>query len=552
LRPPQKYLQKALRNPPQIEYINKIVNAAGKKQANKTDIIMDEKTNSPEPQLPEQDLLSQNEMLKSQLINSALINELVKVLHSCTDLDGIVKTVLLSFQDLVDFDRAILFTVNAEKFRLEPTSWLGVDDADTKRLSMPLGFDGGDITDAIFLNKHLFVDEPDPAYDVFSRELQSRSYIVAPLLRKPTRKCYEIRQCGNKSCRCYGSVNPYCWSAGSHGIGSNVSEDDKRRSCIACPAFSAKGVFWLDRKNNDAPITSDDITFLTNIVTLAGLVFDNFSMMNALDEANRGLTNANEKLRKVNYELEIAQANIRIDLEHARSIQQKLLPQNMTTSAGHYDIGSRYLAANSVGGDYYDLFNISEDAYGVIVADVSGHGVASALIMSMFKVLLKIYSRKETSPKTTLEQINELFISEAATEHFVTVFYAVVNTATQKFRYSSAGHCPIIYLHKQTAQCDMLKTDGLFLGVFPDMMLREKEADYARGEHRMVLYTDGLTEAVNSKNEMYGTERLQAIAVQTLPLSPNDAVQAILEHQKKFCGTRQQEDDMTLLVIDFK
>jgi phosphoserine phosphatase RsbU/P len=275
-------------------------------------------------------------------------------------------------------------------------------------------------------------------------------------------------------------------------------------------------------------------------------------MMNALDEANRGLTNANEKLLKVNYELEIAQANIRMDLEHARTIQQKLLPQDIMASAKYYDAGSRYFAANSVGGDYYDLFNISDDTYGVIVADVSGHGVASALIMSMFKVLLKIYSREETSPQKTLEQINDIFISEVATEHFVTVFYAVVNTAAQKIRYSSAGHCPILYMHKQTGRCVMLKTDGLFLGVFPNMLMNEKEADYTRGEYRMVLYTDGLTEAVNAKSEMYGTERLQGIATQTLPLGPSDAVQAILEHQKNFCGTQQQEDDMTLLVIDFK
>jgi serine phosphatase RsbU (regulator of sigma subunit) len=221
-------------------------------------------------------------------------------------------------------------------------------------------------------------------------------------------------------------------------------------------------------------------------------------------------------------------------------------------SAKHYDIGSRYLAANTVGGDYYDLFNISEDTYGLIVADVSGHGIASALIMSMFKVLLKIYSRKEVSPQKTLEQINDLFISEVATEHFVTVFYAVVNVTAQKIRYSSAGHCPILYLNKQTGNCVMLKTDGLFLGVFPDMLLREKEADYTRGEHRMVLYTDGLTEAVNEKDEMYGTERLQRIAEQTLSLSPSDAVSAILENQKSFCGKRLPEDDMTLLAIDFK
>ncbi|MDR0331749.1 MAG: serine/threonine-protein phosphatase [Chitinispirillales bacterium] len=514
---------------------------------------MDNKANAPVSRFSEQYLLSQNEMLKSQLINSALINELVKVLHSCTDLEGIVKTILLSFQDLVEFDRAVLFTINAEKFCLQPSHWVGIDDGTAKALTVPLGFDGGDITDAIFLNKHIFVDEPDPSNDIFGRELQSRSYIVVPLLRKLTRKCWEIRGCEKKSCRCYGSANPYCWSApNSCSDSPNPSEDDMRKQCVACPAFNTNGVFWLDRKSDDTPITSNDITFLTNIITLAGLVIENFSMMKALDEANHGLTNSNEELRKVNYELEIAQAKIRLDLEHARTIQQKLLPQDIRIYTQHYDISSRYLAANTVGGDYYDLFGISDSAYGVIVADVSGHGIASALIMSMFKILLKIYSKDETSPQKTLERINELFISEIPTEHFVTVFYAVFDVNTRKIWYSSAGHCPILYLHKKSKQCDMLKADGLFLGVFPDMLLSESSFDYAHGEHRLVLYTDGLTEAVSKNAEMYGMARLVEVAKETIDLSPDDAVEAILAHQKGFCGGRWQEDDITLLVVDFK
>jgi serine phosphatase RsbU (regulator of sigma subunit) len=539
-----------LRAPLRIEYIKIIIATAKIKQI--MDIFMDAKTNGPAPRPPEDGLLSQNEMLKSQLISSALTNELVKVLHSCSDPDDIVNKVLLSFQDIADFDRAILFTINVDGFSLEPSNWVGVGDDAVKGLSVPLGFDGGDITDAVFLNRHIFVSEPDPG-DIFSRGLGSTSYIVAPLLRKPTDKCYEIRGCRNKACPCYDGVNPYCWSVPGHNAGgSDLSEDGRRMACAACPAFSARGAFWLDRKKNGAPITSDDITFIANIVTPAGLVLDNFSIMSVLDRANRELTDANEKLLRANYELEIARANTRIELEHARSIQQKLLPQGITGDASRYEAGSKYLAANSVGGDYYDLFKISGDTYGVIVADVSGHGVASALIMSMFKALLKLHSRNETSPQKTLELINELFITDVATEHFVTVFYATVNAEARTIRYSSAGHCPILFLHKPSGRCDLLKTDGLFLGVFPNMLLREKEVAYTPGERRLLLYTDGLTEAVNGNNEMYGTERLQNIARETLQLPPGQAVQAILEHQKNFCGQLRQEDDITLLAVDLK
>ncbi|MDR2579238.1 MAG: serine/threonine-protein phosphatase [Chitinispirillales bacterium] len=503
-------------------------------------------------QLLLKDLLSQNEMLKTQLIDAAMINELVKVLHSCTDLEGIVKTVLLSFQDLVHFDRAILFTINGGKFRLEPWNWVGIDDDTAKRLSIPLGFDGGDITDAIFLNRHIFVEEPDPASDIFSLELQSPSYIVAPLLRKPTRKCWEIKRCTKKSCSSYGSANPYCWSNLDVSCGdSSSTEDDRRRRCLACAAFKAEGIFWLDRKNSVQPITSGDISNLTNIITLAGLVFENFRMINALDAANHELISTNETLRKVNHDLEFAEAKIRLDLEQARQIQQKLLPQDISSSHESYKISSRYLAANTVGGDYYDVFKIADGTYGIVVADVSGHGIASALVMSMAKTLLRVYSKDETSPQKTLERINDIFVSEVATEHFVTIFYAVLDVNKKKLRFSSAGHCPIFYLHKDSGKCDMLKADGLFLGVFPDIMLAEREIDYVPEKQRLILYTDGLTEAINPATEMYGTERLTRIARETTDFSTEETLEAILEHQVKFCDGVQPEDDITLLVMDF-
>ncbi|MDR3011911.1 MAG: serine/threonine-protein phosphatase [Chitinispirillales bacterium] len=499
------------------------------------------------------DLHSQNEMLKRQLISMVMINELVKVLHSCTNLEDIMKTVLLSFQDLLSFDRAILFSLNPTKFRLEPRSWIGIDDNVVEGITVPLGFDGGDATDAIFLNRHIFVEETDPAYDLFNLKLQSSSYIVVPSLRKPTHKCWELTKCENMACSHYGGVNPYCWSnISSRSDCANMSEDDRRRRCAACPAFKVEGVFWLDRKKNKQPITSDDISNLTSIITLAGLVFENFRMINALDRANHELTNTNETLRQVNHDLEIAEAKIRQNLEQARSIQQKLLPIDMKSAEAGFDIGSRYLAANSVGGDYYDLFKIAEDTYGVIVADVSGHGIGSALIMSMVKVLLKTFSKDETSPEKTLKRINEVFVSEIATEHFITIFYAVFDVSKRKICFTSAGHCPVLFLNRETGECTLLKADGLFLGVFPDMMLAERELDYIPEKHRLVLYTDGLTEAANKSGEMYCIDRLVDITQKTARMNAHDSVGAIAEDHAAFCEGVQPEDDITLLVIDLK
>jgi sigma-B regulation protein RsbU (phosphoserine phosphatase) len=253
----------------------------------------------------------------------------------------------------------------------------------------------------------------------------------------------------------------------------------------------------------------------------------------------------------MNNELQIAYARINKDLEHARTIQQGLLPQDLEDTP-EIKIGTYYVSADAVGGDYYDVFDIEPGIYGLVVADVSGHGVASALIMSMGKVLLKTFSYNEHSPAKTLEHINQTFLSEIKTDHFVTFFYAILNTNTHSLRFTSAGHCPIILFDRKSGTSQLIKADGLFLGVFPDMMLNETTMSYIPGNIRMVLYTDGLIEAKKDNDEMYGVDRLRAIAEKSLSLSPKNTVNAILEDQKLFCSEKTSpEDDITLLVIDF-
>jgi len=479
-----------------------------------------------------------------------MINELTKVLQSCTDLKSITKTALLSFQDFLDFDRVILFTINRTGFSLEPRDWIGIEDAAAQKISIPLGFDGGEITDSIFLNRHIFVEEPDKANDRFFSQLGSTSYLLAPLLNKPNHKCWEVKECSMKTCQCYEGVNPYCWSISNQCMSPDTPEDQRRKNCLSCVSFKAEGALWLDRSTSKKPITSDDIATLTSIINIVGLITENVRMMDSLDAANQNLKDVNATLRTVNHELQSAQAKIQLDLDQARSIQEKLLPQNITSSKD-YSISTHYSSANTVGGDYFDLFKIAENTYGLIIADVSGHGIASALIMSMVKILLKTYSVNETSPKNTLNSINEVFISEIATSHFVTIFYAVFDVKKRRIRYSSAGHCPTIFINKKTGEHTLIKADGLFVGVFPDMMLSEKEIDYVHGEHRLVLYTDGITEAVNSDNKMYSLENMTNAVRKTAGFTPDRAVEAILEDLKNFCGALPPEDDTTLLIIDF-
>ncbi|MBD3421221.1 MAG: SpoIIE family protein phosphatase [Chitinivibrionales bacterium] len=496
-------------------------------------------------------LTEHNEMLKAQLMNTSMITELTKVMHSNTDLDGILKTLLLGMQDILGFDRAILFSIDAEHFCLRPQAWVGCDDGLVETITIPLGFEGGEITDSIFLNKHLIIDQPDTQCDIFSRKMDSQSYLVIPLLSKATKKCWEFKVCNKTSCPAYGGYNPYCWSIPGAGEAMPaISEDERRRRCVSCSCFKCTGVFWLDRNASGRMITSDDVTNLTSIINQAGLIIENFRILEELEVTNNDLSKANNQLKIVNNDLQVANTKINNDLDHARTIQQGLLPQDINVSED-VAISAKYIPASAVGGDYYDVFKLQDDKYGIIVADVSGHGVASALIMSMAKVLLKIFAKNEFSPQKTLENINETFLKEIKTDNFVTIFYAVLDTSEHILHYTSAGHCPVLFIKKQQQNCERINADGLFLGIFPDMMLKETHYAYEPGKERIILYTDGLTEAQNNEEVMYDLQRLEEIALQTAHEPADKTVVDILNHQRTFCGPdRPPEDDITLLVID--
>jgi sigma-B regulation protein RsbU (phosphoserine phosphatase) len=305
----------------------------------------------------------------------------------------------------------------------------------------------------------------------------------------------------------------------------------------------------MDKPNSETLATSEEMTTLTTLTYQAGIIIDNFEMYQALENSNHRLKEMNERLAQVNEELRIAHVKINNDLDHARVIQTNLLPRGFADSA-FMKVGARYIPASTVGGDYYDFFKIDQEHYGLIVADVSGHGVAAAMIMAMTKVLLKTFSPQIISPKQTLEKINSIFQNDIKTDNFVTVFYAILNTNTKQLTYVSAGHNPIIYMDKKTKEYELIKAEGLFLGVFEDMLLQDRSRITKSGD-RIVLYTDGLTEAENKSGEMYSMERLCDISQKLSHLKPDEFLDQVLKDLKSYTQNKTLEDDVTMMVIDF-
>jgi len=477
-----------------------------------------------------------NEQLKNQLMTTSLIDDLMKVLQTIKNINKYYERLLLGIYEIVGFDRILFFDINRHDFTLCPRLWKGIDNFQKSDFTITLGFEGGEITDAIFLNRHLIVENIAADHDQFSTGLGSRSYIAIPLGSGTTLE-HDETAAGRQVSGQHASAADAAADIETTAPLEFMTENERRKQTIESAYFKTQGVFWMDRINRGTPITSDDITALSLIITQSSIILENIHMYNALERANQELRDAQDKINK--------------DLEHAQTIQLGLLPRNLPELPA-LTIKATYIPATAVGGDYYDAFEIVPGVFGIIVADVSGHGVASALIMSMVKVLLKTFANVNDGPKKTLEKINTIFQTEIETSNFVTVFYGMLDTNGHKLYYTSAGHCPILFFNKKEKTHTLIKADGLFLGIFPDMMLKESCVTYQPGIQRIVLYTDGLTEARNAKNEMFELARLKKAALKTLDDPPEAACKKILSIQKRFCGKNSEpDDDITLLVADF-
>jgi serine phosphatase RsbU (regulator of sigma subunit) len=494
-------------------------------------------------------LVVQNEQLKCQLMATSLINEITKVMLASSDLDRVFQTIIFGIQETMGFERVVYFEVDRKNFCLKPKIWTGIKDDLIKKVDIPLGFMGGPTADAIFLNKHIIVDIVDKDIDPVA-VLGSKAYLSIPLIAKTSKFCVEHFSCALADCPAFMGYNPYCWSIpGSCQRHEVTTEDERREACLGCELFKCVGVLWMDKPGSRDLVTGDQMTTLTTLAYQAGIIIDNFAMYQAVEDANGNLKEINDRLQVVNEDLSRAQARINKDLDHARGIQTGLLPDRFTDTQD-MQVGARYIPAIQVGGDYYDFFRVDEDTFYLVVADVSGHGVAAAMIMAMVKVLLKTFSIQINSPQKSLETINKIFQTDIRTDNFVTIFYAKIDLKQQKIHYVSAGHNPIIYLDKGSKQYNLIKADGLFLGVFEDMMLQESSRDFKKGD-RIVLYTDGLTEAENSNGDIYGLEHLCEISQHHSEKAPDAFIDTVFEDLKSFTQGKPLEDDVTMLVIDF-
>jgi len=233
------------------------------------------------------------------------------------------------------------------------------------------------------------------------------------------------------------------------------------------------------------------------------------------------------------------------ELAEAREIQQALLPKTIPQLHG-YEICGEWQPARVVSGDYFDVSKCSETRAELCIADVIGKGMPAALLMSNLQAVIKAYACGAARPREVAGALNRIIRGNIMPGKFITLFYGRLDAAEKRLTYANAGHnAPILV--RRDGSCLRLATGGAALGVFKDWEYEQGEVDIAAGD-RLVLFTDGVTEARSGNDEEFGEDRLVELVRQNREVGAAELQKRILTAVTEFCGGNFH-DDATVLVL---
>jgi serine phosphatase RsbU (regulator of sigma subunit)/CHASE1-domain containing sensor protein len=259
------------------------------------------------------------------------------------------------------------------------------------------------------------------------------------------------------------------------------------------------------------------------------------------ERASRDLQGANRKVEALYHSVEQ-------ELRVARDIQHALLPKDLPELEG-WEIAHCYRPAREVGGDFYDFLRLEDGRVGFVIGDVSGKGIAAALVMANTQSVLRaVVHRGSVAPEQVLAEANEILCAYIPpTNMFVTCFYAILEPESGRLRYANAGHD--LPYERHAGRVDKLRARGMPLGLMPGMGYEEKEAVLVAGDD-LLFYSDGLVEAHGPKGEMFGFSRLQDL-VRAHRSGDSSLIGFLLSELARFAGEGwEQEDDITLVTLE--
>lgn len=240
------------------------------------------------------------------------------------------------------------------------------------------------------------------------------------------------------------------------------------------------------------------------------------------------------------------------ELNYARDIQLSMLPKGeaVINSVG---IAGVSIPASEVGGDYFDYFKISDHETGVFICDVSGHGVASGLMLSALRGSMHLILDDTSNPKIVVEKLNKMIRKTQSRKMFVTAVLAIIDTSENKCRLYNAGHLPPYRISGETGEIFRIKKHGIALGAMGTVDKTDSDnlvtLDFKKND-KIILYTDGVNEAMNSVRDEYGLDNLELFLNANSTRSAKELLDGIVADVKKFCGASVQRDDLSLLIIE--
>lgn len=235
------------------------------------------------------------------------------------------------------------------------------------------------------------------------------------------------------------------------------------------------------------------------------------------------------------------------EFQLAREIQQTFLPNQKPEMPG-WEMDVYWETARLVGGDFYDYFLLSDGRLAIVIADVSDKGLAASLYMTVTRTLLRAAALESDSPSSTLERVNDLLLANSQNGLFVTTFYGILSLQNGLLDYSVAGHNPPLILRCQEKEIIELEKGGMAIGALPDIKLNQNQEILHPGDC-IVLYTDGVTEAFNFDDQMYGDERLSDILMASIGQPARNVIDLVKKDLDNFRGNAPLSDDTTILAI---
>ena len=285
------------------------------------------------------------------------------------------------------------------------------------------------------------------------------------------------------------------------------------------------GALLVDRGTRDLMLNQRRLNILTGIASQTAVAIENVQLVADLA--------ARQVLEK--------------ELDVAREIQKSFLPGRAPNVPG-FQIAAYWRSARRVGGDFYDFMPLANHHQGLAIADVADKGVPAALFMALSRTLLRATAMSGRTPAEALNRANELIMSDARSDLFVTIFYGVLDPKSAVFTYANAGHNPPIWFEARSGTTHFLKEHGIALGVVPEVLVKDYQVKLESGDV-LLLYTDGVTEAFNTAGDEFGDPRLAQVIHDHAADPAKAIIDAIVEAVRDFVGDEPPFDDLTMVVV---